>query len=150
MIQQFQCLNFNLTTFIDCSQFKVVAAYLDPFFFQVHLQCQLFPEHHVRIVSLFESRFQLFQLFFGEYGPMSSLSLSRWTRKYGPRAIMMTASGSVARHGHGHHVTRIYALIASRSDWKNTVNGYEMVIIIMPSTWQATNFDNRLNEYDIT
>lgn len=99
-------------------QCKVTAAYLNSFFFQVHLQCQLFSEHYVRIVCLFESRFQLFQLFFGEYGPMSPLSLGRWTRKYGPGTIMMTASGSVTRHRHGHHVTRIYALVTGRSDWK--------------------------------
>lgn len=73
-------------------------------------------------MCLFECRLQLFELLLGKYGPMSTLPLGRRAREHGRGTMMMmmmvmATGGSMSRNSHGHHVTRIDALVTGRGNY---------------------------------
>lgn len=97
-------------------------SYLDPLLLEVDLQCELFPEHDVRIMSLLEGGLELLELLLAEDGPVATLPL----RLLVLRVVGMVGAGVDGRRGGQRrrlrrrrkslHVTRVEARIGH--GWK--------------------------------
>lgn len=64
---------------LNFKSLQLLSTHLDTLFFQVDLQCELFAQHHIRIVGFLEGGFQLLQLFLRENRAMTSFPLRRRT-----------------------------------------------------------------------